>query len=408
MSLIGNMFKKNQYKSPRAKPQARHDPVAVWLNSDDAKKVLLPSGYTRLSDNQEVKKCVHKIADLVSLMTIMLMSNAENGDVRIKNELSKKLDIYPSRIMTRKNFIYRIVTQLLNSGNSVVVPILTTNGYFDDFKILETSKLSYNSQDNYNYTINHDGKKLLPDEVLHFKVCPDEDMPYIGKGYAQMVKSSIETLLQSTATKQGFLKSEWKPSLIMSITSDIEEITSPEKRKELLRSYLETTEAGEPWVIPAGEIEIKEVKPLTLNDLAIQDSMELDIKSIASAFGVPPFMVGVGSFNKDEYNNFVSTTILSIATEIQQELTIKLLHSSNLYFKLNQKSLMQYQLTEKMSFVKDMIGGGMLNRNEGRSEFDYSPVDNPAMNDYNVLENYIPVDRLGDQKKLKNGGNEDE
>ena len=65
---------------------------------------------------------------------------------------------------------------------------------------------------------------------------------------------------------------------------------------------------------------------------------------------------------------------------------------------------MQYQLSEKMSFVKDMIGGGMLNRNEGGTEFDYSPVDNPAMNEYNVLENYIPVDRLGDQKKLNNGG----
>ena len=145
-------------------------------------------------------------------------------------------------------------------------------------------------------------------------------------------------------------------------------------------------------------------KPLTLNDLAIQDSIELDIKSIASAYGVPPFMVGVGTFNKDEYNNFISTTIMSIATEIQQEMTIKLLYSPDLYFKFNQKSLMQYQLSEKMSFVKDMIGGGMLNRNEGRTEFDYSPVDNSAMNEYNVLENYIPVDRLGDQKKLNNGG----
>ena len=116
-------------------------------------------------------------------------------------------------------------------------------------------------------------------------------------------------------------------------------------------------------------------------------------------------MVGIGTFNKDEYNNFISTTVMSIATEIQQELTAKLLYSPDMYFKFNQKSLMQYQLTEKMSFVKDMLSCGMLNRNEGRSEFDYSPVDNQAMNEYNVLENFIPVDRLGDQKKLNNGGN---
>lgn len=398
------MGKKNRKTDKRIKTRAEPDPITVWLNTDNAKKVLLPSGYTRISDNQEVRKCIHKIADLVSLMTIMLLSNAENGDIRIKNELSKKLDIYPSKIMTRKNFIYRIVTQLLNSGNSVVVPLLDRNGLFTDFKILETGRITYHSQNNYDYAIHYGGNSLQPDEVLHFKVCPDEDMPYVGTGYANMVKSSIETLLQSTATKTGFLKSEWKPSLIMSVAGDIEELADETMRRKTLDSYLKTTQAGEPWVIPAGEIDIKEVRPLTLNDLAIQDSIQLDIKSIASAFGVPAFMVGVGEFNKEEYNNFISTTILSVATEIQQEMTRKLLYSSDLYFKLNQKSLMQYNLSEKREFIKDMISTGLLNRNEGRNEFDYSPVDDPAMNEYYLLENYIPVDKMGDQKKLNNKG----
>ena len=75
--------------------------------------------------------------------------------------------------------------------------------------------------------------------------------------------------------------------------------------------------------------------------------------------------------------------------------------------KFNSKSLKQYNLTERMSFVTEMVKDGMLNRNEGRVEFDYSPVDDPAMNEYNVLENYIPVDKVGDQKKLK-GGESDE
>lgn len=390
------------FKSKKTQKRNK-DPVAIWLNSDDAKDILLPSGYVRVSDNQEVKKCVHKIADLVSLMTIMLMENAEHGDKRIKNELSKKIDIYPSKIMTRKNFIYQIATNMITDGNCVVVPIIK-NGLFDDFKILDTTKVTFHSSNDYNYIINHNGKILYPDEALHFKICPAPNRSYQGNGYADMVKSSIETLAQATTTKKGFLKSKWKPSLIISITSDIEELSTAEQREKILNSYTKTTRAGEPWLIPAGEIDIKEVKPLTLKDLAVQESIELDIKSIASAFGVPSFMLGIGDFNKDEYNNFVSTTIMSIATEIQQELTIKLLHSADWYFKLNPKALMQYQLSEKMSFVKDMIGGGMLSRNEGRNEFDYSPIDNPAMNEYNVLENYIPVDKLGEQKKLNDTG----
>lgn len=387
----------------KKKTRAEPSPIMIWLNSNEARSMLLPNGYQRLSDNQEVKKCIHKIADLVSSETIMLMCNSENGDIRIRNELSKKLDVYPSKIMTRKNFVYHIVTQLLSGGNSVVVPIIK-NGLFYDFKILEQDYITYYSSDNYNYTIGYKGQMFSPDEVLHFKVCIDELNPYVGKGYADLVKNSIETLVQSNATKTGFLKSEWKPSLIMSISADSEEMADAEKRHELLESYVKTVEVGEPWVIPAGEIDIKEVRPLTLEDLAIQESMELDIKSIASAFGVPAFMVGVGEFNKDEYNNFISTTIMSIATEIQQELTRKLLLSKDLYFKLNCKALMQYDISEKMEFVREMVSLGMMSQNEGRTEFDYSPADNEAMNNYIVLENYIPVAETGNQKKLKDKG----
>jgi len=110
--------------------------------------------------------------------------------------------------------------------------------------------------------------------------------------------------------------------------------------------------------------------------------------------------VGVGEFNVEEYNNFINTIVMSYARIIEQELTKKIIYADDRYFKFNSKSLMQYSLSDKISFAKQMVGAGAMNRNEMRCEFDYSPVDNPAMNEYNVLENYIPVDRLGDKKKL--------
>ena len=60
------------------------------------------------------------------------------------------------------------------------------------------------------------------------------------------------------------MRSKWKPSLIISIQADTEELQDKELRKKILGSYTDTTEAGEPWLIPAGEIDIKTVQPLTL------------------------------------------------------------------------------------------------------------------------------------------------
>jgi hypothetical protein len=62
---------------------------------------------------------------------------------------------------------------------------------------------------------------------------------------------------------------------------------------------------------------------------------------------------------------------------------------------------MQYDLGELTTHVKEMVSSGMMNRNEGRNSFDLSPVE--GLNDFIVLENYIPVEKVGEQKKLEGG-----
>jgi phage portal protein BeeE len=99
--------------------------VAFWLNGDEARDILCPEGYTSLKDNDVVCRCAHKVADLVSNMTVYLMENGEKGDRRIKNELSRLIDIAPNEVMTRKTFIYKLVDDLVrNDGNSVWLPVM--------------------------------------------------------------------------------------------------------------------------------------------------------------------------------------------------------------------------------------------------------------------------------------------
>ena len=131
----------------------------VYFVSSDGTTDAFYAGYTTLSDNEVINRCIFLIADLVSNMTIMLMENGKYGDTRISDELSKKIDVYPNKNMTRKTFIHSIVYQMCMNGNCVVYPHTDPNG-ISDLEIL--NNCSFGSLGNINdYYISYGGKPYV-------------------------------------------------------------------------------------------------------------------------------------------------------------------------------------------------------------------------------------------------------
>jgi HK97 family phage portal protein len=379
----------------------------IWLCSPDAYDLLVKSsGYTRLSNCPEVRMCVDVYADLISNMTIYLMQNTDQGDIRIKNELSRKLDIEPNRWMTRKAFIYNLVWTLMleGDGNQITYPRYSTEGYLDNLEPLKPSRITFIETPDGGYTIRYGDKVFSPDEVLHFVINPDPERPYIGTGYRVVLKDVVKGLKQAGETKQALLESP-TPSIIVKVDGLTEEFASVEGRKKLSKQYLDSSEDGRPWFIPADAFEVKEVKPLTLNDLALAKNMEIDKRTVAGIFGVPPFLVGVGTFDREEYNNFIGSRILGKAKVIEQELTRKLLYSPDLYWRFNPRSLYSYSLPDIVEAGAEMVDRMAMRRNEWRDWIGMSP--DAEMDELLALENYIPASMLGKQKKLI-GGDSDE
>ena len=160
-------------------------------------------------------------------------------------------------------------------------------------------------------------------------------------------------------------------------------------------------------MIPAEGFDVEQVKPLTLNDLAIKTSLELDKRSAAAIMGVPAFLMGIGTFDEKEFNWFVSTRLMSMARIIEQELTRKLLIAPDRYFRFNKLSLLNYNLTEVVNAGKELVDRIAMRRNEWRDWMGLPP--DTDMEELLALENYIPATMLGQQKKLNGeGGEKDE
>ena len=394
---------KDKKKKTRAEPKKRREKdVVSWLCSPEAYDTLTCAGYTSLAQNPEIISAVDRIAKLIGSMTLYLLENQEDGDVRVQNELSRKIDIEPSKNMTRSTFVQWIVRAMYleGEGNAIVLPVFH-RGYLEDLRPQPPGIVSFVYKNYWDYRVIAGGAEYGPDEVLHFVLNPDSTYTWKGEGYKVALADVAGNLKQAAATEKGFMESKWKPSIIVKADANIDEFSDPQARRRLLEEYIETNRAGEPWIIPGEQFAVETIKPLTLSDLALSDMVQLDKRTVAAILGVPPFVLGVGDFQREAWNNFISSTIMPIAQIIQQELTKKLLYAPGWYFRFNSRSLYSYELRDMAAIADDQFVRGIMSANEVRDWIGLSPRE--GLNELVILENYIPRGMIADQSKLQSG-----
>ncbi|CAM3615907.1 phage portal protein [Erysipelothrix anatis] len=387
--------------------RSREDPPKEQSNIGYLDKSDFPSlffqGYTPLDKHPEFVAGVDKVADLISNMTIHIMYKNEKGhEKRVRDGLSRKLDINPNQYMTRKTFINNIVRNLLLYGNQVTLPQYGS-GYLQDLVPITRGNVSFNPKP-VGYSITISTKEYKPDNVLHFVLNPDPNFPYKGMGHRLVLKDVLENLTTANKTKKAYMSQKYSPSMVIAVEADGDAKDWADTRDSIIDDYVSSDEAGRPMVIPSSMLKVESVKPLTLQDLAINDAVQIDKKTVAAVLGIPAFLLGVGDFKRDEYNNFIETKVKSIATIIQQEMTKKLIISDDMFIRLNHHSLLDYSLTEWAKIGKDLRAIGVMSGNEVRNKVGLEFDDNEDLNKYVMLENYLNVEDIGKQKKLDKGG----
>lgn len=356
------------------------------------------SGYISLTKIPEVVACARKIAELLGSATIYLMNNTDAGDERIINELSRTIDIEPMPNMTRSTWMESIIMTLLlyGSGNSIVQPH-TWKGYIQSLEPISATRVSFQNIGFREYKVLIDGKAKDPEDLLHFVYNPDKIFPWKGCGINVSIKDILDNLVQIRSTEKSFLRSDYKPSVIVRIDSMISEFDNPDSRQKIVDDYIKPARAGEPWLIPAEQFDVEQVRPLSLADLAINESLTLNKRMVAALFGVPAFVVGVGEYKRDEWNTFIQTKIMTLAKAIASELTKKLILNPKWYLSFNVWSLMDYDLQTVSNVLLAGSDRGFVNGDEWRDRMHMSPA---GLKEFRVLENYIPWEMSGSQKKL--------
>lgn len=380
------LFKRKQQRSASSA-------IGLWLVGGGAE---LPEGYHRLLDSPEISACINRIAAIISSATIYLMENTDKGDVRVHDELARFVDVDPwPNMATRQSWVNWIVTQLLGEGDGEAFVLPRTSG--GKFTALEPMPGAV-SIDNPagGYFVQWRGNTYAPDEVLHFRLYTDQDRPWKGRG-VRVQASRLAASLSTTSRLKDMLNSpDYKPPLIIAVNSD-NAFSDETERENFRESYLAESKDGKPWILPADLVKIEQIKPMSLTDLAVKDTVELDKKTATAIFGVPGFTLGIGDFNEAEHNHSVRTVYIPICQGIEQELTLKLLESPRRYFKIARRRLYAYDLKNLIDMDLAMADRGYLNGDEVRADMDLDPV---GLTERTRLENFIPTDMAGNQKKL--------
>lgn len=390
MSILDYLRRKKSIKKKRK----------IMLANGSSFEEFIGNGYKTLDTCPEVVTACFRIAQLIASMTIYLMANTEKGDVRVINELSRKIDIEPNSTMTRSTWMTAIVMNLLlyGEGNSVVYPH-TKNGLIADLEPIEANRVEFVDIVGKNdYKIKIDNVTYSHRDVMHFVFNPDKDHLWHGHSFEITLSDVTSNIDQARQTEKAFMRSKWKPSLIVKVDAMTDEFSSKEGRMKLLESYVDSGKAGEPWLIPAEEFAVEQIRPLTLADLAINENVIIDKKAVASILGVPAFLLGVGEYNAEEWDSFVNNTVRPIAMNIEQEMTRKLIISTKMHIQFNVSKLYSYDLKKLSGVYSNLYDKGIVTGNEVRDKLGMQPID--GLDNLIVLENYIPITEIGNQKKL--------
>jgi HK97 family phage portal protein len=253
-------------------------------------------------------------------------------------------------------------------------------------------------------------RKLMPEEVLHFKGSITLD-GLIGVPTIEYLNASIENAASSTKFINNFFRQGLQVKGLIQYVGDLDEGAKQRFREKFEEMSSGLKNSHRIALMPVGY----QFTPMGLNmvDAQFLENTQLNLRQIATAFGIK--MHQLNDLTRSTHTNiehqqreFYMDTLQEIFTTYEQELNWKLFLDSELaagyYAKFNVDAILRADLKTRYEAYGKAIEKGFMTPNEARSKEEMQPLEGGDQLLFNG--NVIPLTMAG--KQYLKGGDGDE
>lgn len=361
-----------------------------------------------------VFQCVDLISDTISKLPFYVMNDRTKEHLD-RPDIYNLLNLSPNPVMNGQQFKKLWITNMLLTGNGYVVPTwrglkVTELNIFDKENVQivqnDTSRIVYVVRNPFTKV----ERKLRYDEIIHLKAYTADGITGISP--LTFARLTTEVGLEQEAFQKAFYTNGGRPDGVLKTATDLsnkqvavkktdgstESVGMKEAMRRAWRAAHTGTDNRFDIAILDNGLEYQTIPQISPADMDFVNSKTVNIEDICRFFKVPPYKLGVGkqtySNNEQASIEYITNTIIPIVTQIEQELTRKLLLDSEIQRGLvvtcNVEAELRGDTNARANWYQKMEQMGVYTINEIRALENMEEVE---YGDTRVIgPNYVPIE----------------
>jgi HK97 family phage portal protein len=369
-----------------------------------------------------VYACVRILSESVAKLPLKVYQEDENGvQKQTRHPVYQLLRLRPNPYMSAFDFWKCIEAQNSMYGNAYASIEFDRRGRIVGLWPMDASRVKIvvdndtaasgivtsRSKIWYEVNLGYEQRKLMPEEVLHFKGGVTLD-GIVGLSPLDCLKATLENGASANKFVNNFYKQGLQVKGIIQYVGDLDE-----KAKRNFREKFESMSSGlnnshRIALMPVGY----QFVPIALNmhDAQFLENNQLTIRQIAAAWGIK--MHQLNDLDRATHTNvaeqqreFYADTLQPKLTGYEQELSFKLLLDdeieAGLFFRFNADAILRSDIKTRYEAYRTGIQGGFLTPNEARAKEELPPLE--GGDQLLINGSYAPITQAGAAYSGKGG-----